>query len=240
MHSMTDHVVGMVSGRLRVIVASDRTKNGRRALECVCAVDLGGCGRVTMVRRSSITSGRTTSCGCARRDKLVARCSKHGHAEGRRQTPEFSAWIGMKERCRNPRTKSFSRYGGRGITVCDRWRESFAAFLADMGPRPSPVHSIDRINNDGNYEPNNCRWATRREQSRNRGDNIVITINGESLCAVDWAERAGIPVSVITGRIRTGWNPEAAVMTPKLTRRFGSSVERDIRSRGLAAIGGSL
>ena len=94
--------------------------------------------------------------------------SRHGHARGGRQTTEYSAWLGMKKRCTKPNNSRYGSYGGRGITVCKRWMDSFQAFLADMGLKPSPDLSIDRIDNDGNYEPGNCRWATKEEQSSNK------------------------------------------------------------------------
>jgi hypothetical protein len=117
----------------------------------------------------------------------------------------------MKERCTNT---AFKNYGGRGISVCQRWADSFEVFISDMGPRPSPKHSIDRIDNDGNYEPGNCRWATNLEQARNRRTNRVITLDGESLCLVDWAKRTGVDHRTISERLRKGWDERRAVLTP--------------------------
>lgn len=131
------------------------------------------------------------------------------------RTPEQGALINIIQRCTNPNNPQYSSYGGRGITVCDRWRHSFENFLADMGPRPSDKHSIDRIDNDGNYEPGNCRWATQREQCRNKRSNRIIEFDGVRLPVVDWAERLGVPVEMLRGRIKQGWSDEAIIATPR-------------------------
>lgn len=120
----------------------------------------------------------------------------------------------MKLRCSNPNTKGYSRYGGRGIQVCDRWRDSFSAFLADMGPRPSPRHSVERRNNDGNYEPDNCYWATDAEQTRNTRQNRNYTYNGRTMCLTDWARESGRPRSTLMQRLERGWTLEQAMFTP--------------------------
>jgi len=127
----------------------------------VCACD---CGKSAVVYQGNLRNGHTRSCGCLQQDIMRAMQTIHGG----RQTPEYRTWRHMAQRCENPNTRGFKNYGGRGITVCVRWRRSFANFLADMGPRPSPFHSIDRINNDGNYTPKNCRWATKSQQRRNQ------------------------------------------------------------------------
>ena len=124
-------------------------------------------------------------------------------------TPEYSIWVAMRARCRG----NHRNYGARGITVCERWN-SFANFLADMGPRPSKDHSIDRINNDGNYEPGNCRWATHQQQMRNRGCNRYLTHNGETLMLVEWAERTGLLPHTILTRISRGWTIADALTSP--------------------------
>lgn len=120
----------------------------------------------------------------------------------------------MIRRCENPKTFGFARYGGRGIRVCERWRNSFTAFLADMGERPSASHSLDRINTNGNYEPENCRWATRLQQNRNSRNNTLIEWNGETLCIAEWAERTGISKFVLSMRLLRGWSIERTLTFP--------------------------
>ncbi len=127
----------------------------------------------------------------------------HGDATRDRTAPEYTAWTNMRHRCTSPKWPRFDAYGGRGIRVCERWG-SYAAFLADMGRRPSPRHSLDRINNDGNYEPGNCRWATRSEQARNMRSNHLVIIDGESATLTEWSERSGVEVACIKGRIKRG------------------------------------
>jgi len=151
--------VGEKYGR-RTVIAFAYVKYQKQHWHCLC-----DCGKSTIASTGSLRSGHPKSCGCASLEVNV----KHGYGRrGERRTPEYGTWQGMLNRCRNPKCKSYSYYGGRGITVCDRWRESFQAFLEDMGSKPSPTHSIDRIDNEGNYEPGNCRWATKAEQNRNQ------------------------------------------------------------------------
>lgn len=125
----------------------------------------------------------------------------------RRNDPLFNIWGQMRRRCHRPADKAYPNYGGRGITVCDRWRNSFDAFAADMGPRP-PGHTIDRINNDAGYSPENCRWITRAQQNRNTRMNRPLTIGGVSRLAHEWSEISGIPQKTILRRARTGWPAE--------------------------------
>jgi hypothetical protein len=143
----------------------------------------------------------------------------HGRRSRQRdQTAEYRIWVDMRHRCRNPNALNYHRYGGRGIKVCARW-DSFEAFLADMGPRPSPDYSLERKNNDGDYSPENCCWATRSEQMRNTRQAKPITWNGETLLIVEWAERTGIDPHRIYCRIYVeGWPIERALTEPVAPR----------------------
>jgi len=136
-------------------------------------------------------------------------------SHGMSGSPEYKTWTAVIQRCHNSQDKSYKDYGAKGISVCDSWRESFESFLADMGPRPSRKHSIDRYpNQNGNYEPRNCRWATSTEQNRNKRTNHLIASNGVTLCISEWSEKTGISVHAIRKRLRIGWSPETAVSIP--------------------------
>ena|SRR5438105_3349104 len=154
-------------------------------------------------------------------DNTIGRPPKHGYARNGHRISEYHCWTEMRQRCTNPTNKHFRLYGGRGITICSRWN-SFANFLADMGRKPSRKHSLDRYpNQNGNYEPGNCRWATQQQQMRNRRNNHLITFNGETLPLVEWALRIGILASTIRTRLKSGW-PIALALTlsPTIGRRI--------------------
>jgi hypothetical protein len=136
----------------------------------------------------------------------------------------YDTWHAMIRRCHNPAADNYGRYGGRGITVCQAWRDSFDAFLADLPPRPTPEHSLERIDNNGPYEPGNVRWATPREQARNRRDNHYLTARGRTLLIEEWAEVTGIPKSTLHNRIKAGWTDEQVVDTPPRDKAPDNSV----------------
>lgn len=169
------------------------------------------CGREAVVAGGPLKQGKSRSCRpCSSRI--------HGAAKKDTRTPEYRSWAAMIQRCNNPRNKNFAYYGGRGILVCERWQHSFAQFLADMGPRPSPKHSIDRINNDGGYEPGNCRWATQEQQKGNKRTSRVMDLNGEQLHLAEVARRLHLPRELIRDRIdKLGWDAEKAFTTPLRT-----------------------
>ena len=136
----------------------------------------------------------------------------------------------MKTRCYNKKFPKYRTHGARGITVCERWRNSFEAFIEDMGPRPSPAHSLDRKNNDGDYEPDNCRWATAQEQASNRSTNRTITACGRTMLLKEWAKALGADPTTILGRLDRGWDPTRAVTAPP--RRQRQRRQRFLRHNG--------
>jgi hypothetical protein len=134
-------------------------------------------------------------------------------------TPEYEAWRGMRNRCELPTTGGYEQYGGRGIVVCERWRESFANFYADMGPRPTSAHSLDRIYVNGSYEPSNCRWATPKEQARNRRGTRLITHMGVTKPIGDLADESHMRADVLAKRLDMGWSIERAITQPVQPRK---------------------
>lgn len=194
-------ITGQVFGRLTVLGRHHKLK-----WLCRCT-----CGTVKPFHSSNLKMGFTRSCGCFRAEHL----GDYTRTHGKRSSPEYGVWSRLRERCNNPNNPGFKNYGGRGISVCARWLEGFENFFEDMGPRPSSAHSIDRINNDGNYEPSNCRWATRTEQSRNNRANVTAVINGELLYAADACKRVGITQASLSDRLARGWSVERAFTEPK-------------------------
>jgi hypothetical protein len=134
---------------------------------------------------------------------------KHGQSAGPKETPTYTTWVRMRRRCNNPNHSTYQYYGGRGIKVCERW-DSFDSFLKDMGEKPEGM-TLDRINNDGNYEPGNCRWSTHKEQVRNTSQNRLFTVNGKTQCLSAWAEEAGINFKTVHTRISRNWSIERAL-----------------------------
>lgn len=208
---------GMRFGRL-VVLRRDSPPGikGYAKFSCVC-----DCGRHSSHRSDHLRSGAAKSCGCLNAELASARATTHGDTKGHGYSAEYSCWRAMIDRCSNANTIGYQFYGARGVSVCDRWSQSFQNFLNDMGRKPSAKHSIDRIDVRGNYEPANCRWATSKQQARNKTNNRFINHNGLSLTLVEWSERTGINESTISMRLdRYGWNvSEALSIKP---RRRGS------------------
>lgn len=167
-------------------------KRGKHtAWHCVCE-----CGNETVVLASNLRKGHTTSCGCLALERQSAPKS-HGMSN----RPEYRVWRAMLDRCLREKATAYRHYGGRGITVCERWLVDFSSFYLDMGPRPTPKHTLERVKNHLGYGPDNCMWATKKTQARNRRSSVMVEFNGESRCLTEWAELAGVEVRTIKRRI---------------------------------------
>jgi hypothetical protein len=182
-----------------------REKNGQIGrmayLKCMC-------GRITLLSLNRAKDGRQKACGC------LATIDGNPEKHLLSKTSEYKIWAGAKARCYNPKNPHYNNYGGRGIKMCDRWKNSFKNFISDMGKRTTPTHTLERNDNDGNYEPENCIWATRAEQSSNRRMNVRITYLGETKTISEWARKNGFRKSAIGTRIKNGWSSVEAIATP--------------------------
>lgn len=203
MHPRFIDLTGQVFGRVTVISYVGRSANRNSLWQCRCA-----CGHAWTVNAQCLRSGDTKSCGCLQREKARA-AGDRTRTHSMSRTSTYVVWRGMLARCGNRQNKNFPGYGGRGIKVCDRWH-SFENFLADMGPRPEKM-TIERQNNDGNYEPGNCKWATVKEQNRNKRTTRMLTLNGKTQCLADWAKELRRPEPTLWSRLARGWPIERAL-----------------------------
>lgn len=186
---------GRKFGRLTIISLHERSeKSTMHKWLCQCT-----CGKTVVTAIQNLRTGNTRSCGCLFTEAVVKRNTKHGLMHDHKGA--YRSWKDLRQRCNNPKNKSYPDYGGRGISVCERWN-SFANFFADMGDRPEK-HSIDRIDVNGNYEPDNCRWATDKEQARNKRNNHIME-NGKTLA--ENSEIAGIDFKVVSYRVSHGYS----------------------------------
>lgn len=190
-------LTGQKFGRLMVLSQEENVKPTRWKCICICGVQ-------KTVPSGTLMAGRTISCGCLRREHRIKRNTTHGMTN----TPEHRIWSQMKSRCSDSSHKSYKDYGGRGIAICDRWKESFELFFEDMGSRPSKSHSIERVDNEQGYSKENCKWATSSEQNRNKRNNVFVTIAGDTKSLAEWVEHSGISRHTLYGRIKAGWREE--------------------------------
>lgn len=198
-------LAGLRFGALSVIGIGKSSKVQQPVWKCVC-----DCGKELLVIGQNLRSGASKSCGCMLSEKRKENSTVHGYTKHQC----YQVWYAMMRRCHDPKEPAyFKGYGERGIVVCDRWH-NFENFLADMGERPSSDLSIDRIDTNGNYEPSNCRWATREEQNRNRRDNVYIELDGVRMIIKDWATALKTSANVIRGRIKSGWSIRDSLTTP--------------------------
>jgi hypothetical protein len=196
--SQIKNIEGQIFGKLKVISFEGLGKHKQARWRCVCS-----CGKETIVDSNSLKRENTKSCGCLSAETAIKIHTKHGHNGREGQTKEYRSYHKMLDRCYNINHVSYNRYGGREIIVCDRWLECFENFLEDMGPRPKGT-SIDRIDNDGDYTPENCRWADSKTQNRNRKNNVWFTINERTMVQKDWAKFLGVSDDMIHNHIKKG------------------------------------
>ncbi len=207
-HGNAKYLKGKIFGRLTVLYSLGSRKHG--GVEWLCQCD---CRNHTVALTRNLMSGNSKSCGCHK-------TGNHGRTtHGLSRTREHLIWRKMVHRCTKTDADNYQDYGGRGIAVCERWKD-FANFFADMGQAPSLKHSLDRINNDGNYEPGNVRWATMKEQNRNQRDTVYVEYRGDRRKLIELAEEAGIAPYVLYGRVITsGWSVEKALSVPVIYRK---------------------
>lgn len=204
------NLIGQTFGRLTVLSKATHRFKDKGQWLCQCE-----CGAVKSISGSFLLTGKVRSCGCLRRNGNGACQPKH-RASG---TTEFNIWNQMRQRCHNTSHPYFGDYGGRGIAVCERWRDNFSAFYADMGSKPDGC-TLERVDNSGNYELSNCRWATRTEQANNRRSSRFLSLNGVTKTCAQWSAHSGISQANIYARLRLGWSVEKVITTP--TRHFSS------------------
>lgn len=203
-------LTGQRFGRLVVVSRAENTKRGQARWVCQC-----DCGNITEVKGGALRSGATKSCGCYQRDRTAQSCITHGGTKSRL----YLVWAGMKQRCLNINNSRYAAYGGRGIRICDEWENDFAMFrdwaFANGYDENAPFGActLDRINNDGDYEPSNCRWIEQKEQARNQRTNVNIGFCEKTQTVTQWAEERGIKTGTLAYRIRKGWEPERALTT---------------------------
>lgn len=228
-----EEMIGNTYERLTVL-GIDRQEGYFTYMKCRCS-----CGTEKTIERLPILQGRVVSCGCFARERARERAinilqSKEirqkahkaagdaNRTHGMKNTPEYRTWSHLKARCYNKNDKSYPRYGAKGIRVCERWLESFENFYQDLGPRPGPEYSIDRIDSKGPYSPDNCRWATQKTQANNKSDNVNITFNNKTQTLAQWAEELGFTYSTLQHRLYRGWSIEKMLTTPMRKAPKGS------------------
>ena len=213
-------LAGQRFGRLMVLYDTGERRNKKVVWHCQC-----DCGNELDVRSNSLVSVRTTSCGCYRRQRTAEVHTVHGMTRGEKIHPIYQTWYAMLQRCENPDNKSYKNYGFRGIKVCDEWHKLIPFCDWALASGWQKGLQLDRINNDGNYEPGNCRWATSQENNRNRRGNRMITFAGKTQCLAAWADETGIKYQTLLDRVdRYRWPIERALTEPVKRRKKGGDL----------------
>lgn len=213
---------GQRFGRWVVLFRASDRRRGYPEWHCRC-----DCGNEKAVRANILRSGASRSCGCLNIDVHRQVCIDRNTTHGRANTPLYNTWVNMIQRCHNPAYHKFRHYGSRGITVCQRWRDDFKLFHADMGDKPVDA-TLDRIDTNGNYEPSNCRWTSQKVQQNNRTNNRLITHDGRTMTLAQWSDHLWIRRRTIAQRIdKLGWSVKDALTKPvRPMRRAAPSAQQ--------------
>ncbi len=198
-------LTGLRFGKWTVVSRSKNNASGKSMWFCNC-----DCGTTSVVGGGPLSSGRSLSCGCGVAAITSANKTKHGGGVGGQRTKEYRAWIGIRRRCTDERNALYKRYGAAGVTVSPLWLNDFTAFLNYIGPAPSEKHSIDRIDNGRGYEPGNVRWATQKQQCRNKTNNVYVEISGKRMVLAEACEERGMDYHLVWQRLRSGFSTERA------------------------------
>jgi hypothetical protein len=190
-HNFQD-LTGQTFTRLFVLWQTVKNRHGHPQWVCVCC-----CGRSVITSTNCLRTKHTQSCGCLKKERISQAQKTHGKSK----SPEYTVWNHMRQRCLDPSNPSFKNYGGRGITICAEWQNSFETFLGDMGERPTKAHTLERLDNNGGYSPDNCAWRTMKEQLRNTRRNHMLALYGKTQCTAVWAKDVGIHVGTIHSRL---------------------------------------
>ena len=193
--------------RFSKLIVISRAVNNTRNTRWNCKCD---CGRKCVVTACNLRNGHTKSCGCVRALTMGNTFRTHGRTESQ----SYRTWCGIKARCYKPSASNYYLYGARGVTVCDRWLQSFENFYADMGDPPTKKHSIDRKDNSLGYSPDNCKWSTQIEQANNKGTNVIVTFNGKTQTLAEWARELNLTRSALAYRLKTWPSTERIFLTP--------------------------
>jgi hypothetical protein len=200
-------LIDLTGKRFSRLLVLGRSHIQSHNVKWVCQCD---CGNIKHIVGANLRSGKTASCGCWLNEVRCTFNRKHGMST----SAEFKVWAGIKKRCLDTSAVGYHRYGGRGITMHPDWLNSFESFYSEMGPRPSPLHSVDRIDNGRGYEPGNCRWSTQSEQCNNKTNNVVLEFLGKRQTLAEWCRELGLHRCTVKNRLNYGWPAERALSTP--------------------------
>lgn len=214
---ISDIQEGKKFARLTVL-KFDKVLNGRKRWMFKC-----DCGTIKSIEGKSVIESHTRSCGCLLREVTAKMNKSHGGCSNGKREPEYNVYMCIIDRCENPNNSSYKHYGGKGITICKRWRDSYANFIEDMGTRPKQTkprqYSIERVNPDKGYYPSNCKWATYTEQANNRSNNTRITFEGENLTLAQWSRKTGIRYGLLLRRISDGNSVDRVLTVGRIQKR---------------------